>query len=249
MTSAERIEYRGWTIEVQRKAFRRSLSITLKPGRPLMIKTSLLTSFRTICEFIDSREEWIRKHLGRFDEQAKLLPSASLTAGGRYPFFGRELELKPVLTPLEKIFFSATDTELLLHVPVTRWRALGEDLSFAHEKLRDFYRREAGRDLIARVERWASQTGLRPTGVTVREARARWGSCHPRGSISLNWRLAVYRPEVIDYVVVHELAHLRHMNHSRHFWELVESILPEGRALGREIRDQHRLSDFLENRR
>jgi len=67
-------------------------------------------------------------------------------------------------------------------------------------------------------------------------ARTRWGSCSAQGGIRLNWRLIHLPPAIVDYVVVHELAHLRHMNHGPRFWALVESVCPEYRALRAELR-------------
>lgn len=241
----ERIEYRGWTVEVQRKAFRRSISIILRPHKPVIVRAARLTPLRTILEFVDTRAEWIEKHLAAFREQEKTLPARTLNEGDVYPFRGRALRLKAVLTPLNQVFVSAVDDELRVHLPATLYRERAGDLSFARPMLRDFYRREGARFLKERAAHWAALTGLRPSSVGVREARTRWGSCNRHGRVSLNWRLMVFRPEVIDYVIVHELSHLRHLDHSKNFWGLVESILPESATLAREIRDQHRLSDFL----
>lgn len=112
--------------------------------------------------------------------------------------------------------------------------------------MRKFFERAGEEHLRKRVAHWAEETGLRPSRVKIKETKSRWGSCSPDGVVALNWRLVVYRPEIVDSVVVHELCHLKHMNHSKKFWSLVESFLPESPKLTREIRDQYRVSDFLE---
>lgn len=77
-------------------------------------------------------------------------------------------------------------------------------------------------------ERWEREMGLRPSAVTVRDMSSRWGSCHPvTRRISISFRLAQYPEECTDYVVVHELAHLRHANHGPEFWALVERYFPD----------------------
>jgi predicted metal-dependent hydrolase len=107
---------------------------------------------------------------------------------------------------------------------------------------------DAGRRLLqhwvqnqarARLEPWLRQVALELdagiTRVSIRRQRTRWGSCSSRGSISLNCCLMFQRPEVVKYLFTHEIAHLRHMNHSPRFWRLVESLEPDFRKLDREL--------------
>lgn len=88
--------------------------------------------------------------------------------------------------------------------------------------------REAAKEYIPkRAAYFAELTGGSYSRITIREQRTRWGSCSGRGTLSFNWRLMLAPPAVLDYVVVHELCHLTHMNHSREFWQLVECVLPD----------------------
>ncbi len=99
----------------------------------------------------------------------------------------------------------------------------GADLEGAAER---WYRAQARRHLGALVDDWAARIGVTPTGLSVRGQRSRWGSASARGVIALNWRLMLAPARVGEYVVVHELAHLVHMDHSPRFWALVESHWP-----------------------
>lgn len=84
------------------------------------------------------------------------------------------------------------------------------------------------REIIpARVAHFSRIMGLTPTGLRITSARTRWGSCSAKNSLNFSWRLMDYPPEAIDYVVVHELAHIAHHDHSREFYALVASILPD----------------------
>ena len=85
----------------------------------------------------------------------------------------------------------------------------------------------AAKEFPPRVFELAAQHGLRAQRVTVRDQRSRWGSCSRRGTISLNWRLIQAPQFVRDYLILHELAHLREMNHSSRFWHLVEQLCPD----------------------
>jgi predicted metal-dependent hydrolase len=90
--------------------------------------------------------------------------------------------------------------------------------------------RQAVRELVAMlIEEEAPEIGVQPARVQIRDQRSRWGSCSTRGTLSFNWRLVLAPFDVLDYVVVHELCHLREPNHSRRFWRLVEQRRPEWR--------------------
>jgi predicted metal-dependent hydrolase len=91
--------------------------------------------------------------------------------------------------------------------------------------------RQAVRELVATlVDDEAPTIGVKPQRIQIRDQRSRWGSCSTRGTLSFNWRLVLAPFEVLDYVVVHELCHLREPNHSRRFWKLVEQRRPDWRA-------------------
>jgi len=89
------------------------------------------------------------------------------------------------------------------------------------------YRDAARTKITARVEYFHSITGGHYTSITIRDQKTRWGSCSSRGTLSFNYRLIFAPGKVLDYVVVHELCHLTHMDHSENFWNMVRSIMPE----------------------
>jgi predicted metal-dependent hydrolase len=101
--------------------------------------------------------------------------------------------------------------------------------------LREWLVRAALERLEPRVASIAQANGIRFARVSLRRQRSRWGSCSVRGTISLNACLLFQRPAVVDYLIVHELTHVRHMNHSARFWQSVESVCPDWRALDREL--------------
>ncbi|HEY6123837.1 MAG TPA: SprT family zinc-dependent metalloprotease [Steroidobacteraceae bacterium] len=111
--------------------------------------------------------------------------------------------------------------------------------AFTHGKLRTALRawlmRMARQRLAPRVAAIAAATGVSFSQVSVRRQRSRWGSCSARGTISLNCCLLFQRPEVVDYLIVHELMHVKHMNHSARFWQAVERHCADWRALDREL--------------
>jgi predicted metal-dependent hydrolase len=97
---------------------------------------------------------------------------------------------------------------------------------FLPRRVLDFLRLEARRRLAAAALAKASLHGLHARRVVVKDTRTRWGSCTADGTLMFSWRLVMAPPEVQDYVVAHEVAHLRHMDHSTRFWALVEMLTP-----------------------
>jgi MAF protein len=94
----------------------------------------------------------------------------------------------------------------------------------------------ARRVLPARTGEWADRIGVRPTKISVGNARKRWGSCKTDGSIRYTWRIMLGDDRVMDYLIVHELAHLKNMNHSKRYWSVVESVLPDYKQRRKELR-------------
>ena len=98
------------------------------------------------------------------------------------------------------------------------------------EEERAAYIRRAREELPGKVAKYAAVMGLYPTGITITGAEHRFGSCSAKNRICFSWRLMGYPEEAIDYVVVHELAHIRHKDHSKAFYACVEQVLPDWRA-------------------
>ena len=104
-----------------------------------------------------------------------------------------------------------------------------EHLPVVREEDKPYYVKQAKAILPAKIEQYARRMGVRPTGLTVTSAKTRFGSCSGKNRLSFSWRLMAYPETAVDYVVVHELAHIRYKDHSRAFYGFVESILPDYR--------------------
>ena len=103
-------------------------------------------------------------------------------------------------------------------------KPLSADLS---ESKRNVYIRKAKETITKRVSYFARLMGVSYRNITIREQKTRWGSCSSEGNLNFHWKLVLMPPEVLDYVVVHELAHRKEMNHSRKFWAEVKNVLPD----------------------
>jgi predicted metal-dependent hydrolase len=103
-------------------------------------------------------------------------------------------------------------------------------------KVIQWYKKQAALDFSRRLEILAAKLGVATPPLTLSNAQSRWGSCNSRGEVRLNWRLLQAPPHIINYVICHELAHLKQMNHSARFWAVVEQLFPNYKAAEKELK-------------
>jgi predicted metal-dependent hydrolase len=243
----EKILFSKWEVEVHRRLFRRSVSIYLYPNKPIKVVANQSTSVKVITDFLISKQNWIEKNFARLAEFKQQNPEKKIKVSEKFPFLGKELQFKVVITLNQKTFVSMSEDHLLFHIPRNDWSAdtpLQEHPS-ALKEIRIFYKREAIKILSERLRFWSGQMNLYPAQVKFREQRTRWGSCSSRKVINLNWRLVVFPIEIIDYVLIHELAHLQHMNHSEKFWSLVGKYKSHYPELIKALRKSQSQTEFL----
>lgn len=209
---------RDRTIEVavRESARSRRLRINVSVGKPAEVVVPPGTADRTIDREIERHREWIARKTAEMEALAnrRLL---GLDRPG-VVWLGGE----PV--PVHRSGGIRSQASLRRGFLVVSGPREG-----APDAAERWYRREARRRIEWAVRREAPLLGVSPGRVSVRDPRTRWGSCSSDGALSFSWRLLVAPPEVLDYVVVHELCHLRFLDHSRRFWKLVETRRPHWR--------------------
>ena len=112
----------------------------------------------------------------------------------------------------------------------------GSETAHIEQAVSNWYRQEAEQFFVLRASHYAPLLNVVPRAVKLSEAKTQWGSCTAQGSVRLHVQLIKLPPRLIDYVVVHELAHLRELNHSAAFWQLVESVCPDFASLRNELK-------------
>ena len=233
-------------MQIQRTPFRRTLTILLSADGPIRVRTGLMTSQKSILDFLNLKKKWIQKNLERYREVQLKRPKPLLKHGDLFPFMGKNLRLHCVLTPNAKTFFSLHEDLILLHIPAAQWSKDSRQLIFPWmDQLIRFYEKEARQRIAERVAFWSQKTQLIPSKLKFRAPKTRWGSCSSQKVLNLNWKLIVFSPETIDYVVIHELAHLKYLNHSEQFWNLVESHCPHYKQCEKELKADHFKTSFL----
>ena len=217
----EKINYLNTTFTVVRKRQRRTLSIKLSPHRPPEILTNLKISPKILVDFLMSKHEWIEKNLNKMNLIQSQQHRPQFKEGELFSFLG---EMKYFTFNLssknKKIKLIHEDGFISCDMPTG---SLPEETKL-RAALIQFYKKEASSYLIERAKVLAAELNLMPSQIKIQTARSRWGSCNSRGIINLNWKLILFSVPLIDYVIIHELCHLKHMNHSQDFWKLVRSF-------------------------
>ncbi len=193
---------------------RRTIAIIVQNDGCVIVRAPLRAPERTIRAFLERKSAWIVKKQA---EMAQRMPLSEkrFQAGERFPLLGREIPLRVVERQKTALTFDGAFV-------------LAKDcLPRAAQAFEGWYRAEARRVLSERVAWYAAEFGFRYQKIRITSARTRWGSCSVKGTLSFPWRLVMAPPEVIDYVVVHELVHLKVPNHSRTFWAEVAARLPD----------------------
>ncbi|MFC6633159.1 M48 family metallopeptidase [Microbulbifer taiwanensis] len=184
-------------------------------------------------QFLQENIEWVRAQLLRADERAAQVPVYRYRFGESFPWLGRRLPLQRA----QRSGDSGIDEAINLYS-----RSRDPDESQLQTALQRIYQREALALLTEKSQRLAEKLELDVSSVRVRRTRSKWGHCSIRGELQYNWLVCLAPEPVVDYLVAHEVCHLRHHNHSRAFWLLVESVCPRYRELRRWLRDNgHRL--------
>lgn len=117
------------------------------------------------------------------------------------------------------------------------WVPYEADYEYRREQLEKWYRKEAALIFQEKAEEFAARLQVSFCDIRIKDQKSRWGSCSSKRNMNFNWRLLMAPEPVCDYVIIHELCHLVHMNHSADFWQLVESICPDYRQYKRWLRD------------
>ena len=234
MTERGEIRYGDSRIayEVVRSTRRRkTIEVTVDAPGVVTVAAPADTPHEHIEATVRRRAGWIIKHDG---EAAAALPPRRFVSGESLPYLGRSVPLTVHPVDGKKVDIRFHHWQFDVGVPgLLEGDERGEVVRTAFE---DWYRDRAALTLPPRVERVASLLGVRPTRILVRGQRKRWASCAPDGTLRFNWRAVMAPPALVDYIVAHELAHLRVRGHGPEYWAVVAQAVPDYRRRREQLR-------------
>ena len=247
-TDVETMVFRDREIQVRRQPRKRNLSLSLRPDGRIRV-TAPKSASRTVIEsFLIMQNGWLENNLSRFSQLRSCYPVREYREGEEFPMLGRSLTLSFRAGTTAR--FDLDGDRLIAEIPAGEWASFNPAAPH-HElgpRLRALYM-EVGKQLLrSRMKIYSERMDLEPSALRFGSQRTRWGSCSWNRTISLNWRLVVAPIEVVDYIVVHELSHLKHYNHSPKFWALVAQYMPDYKTHSRWLSLNQYEGDFLAKR-
>jgi predicted metal-dependent hydrolase len=209
------------SVQVIHSSRRKTALLTVEDGHVQIIVPSTVSDER-VKQIIHKRAAWIRQKL-YLNSLVKTSKPKEFVNGESFPYLGKNYRLK---------FVRASESKLcmkngFLEVTIPRSGSIAKHQSKAKELLVEWYQSHAEEKFLTKANRIMKQLGVTPTKISVRDFKSRWGSCSVRGDISFNWRVIMAPNRVIDYVVVHELAHLVAHDHSDKFWKTIRKMIPD----------------------
>jgi hypothetical protein len=213
------------SVRVRESARATTARIIVGPRRPLEVIVPRGIGDAEVDDFLERKRSWVERKVATARDIAARPPQLGLERPGSVWLAGEEL-------PVER----QNGVRSMATVSDGRLLVSGSELG-ASGAVERWYRREARRRVEDVLVREAGRLGLEYRSVGIRDPRTRWGSCSRKANLSFSWRLAAAPPEVLEYVVVHELCHLREPSHQKPFWRLLGAVRPGWEEQARWLRE------------
>lgn len=210
---------------------RRSIGISVHPDSSVIVRVPFLTSLKTISRIVREKYSWVLKHRDNYRKLDNNPVNKSYITGEIHLFHGNQSVLK--IEKSDKPYVSFYDNTIELGTEKT------DDTVLIKKLLYKEYKKEALKyfpELFIKVLRENENQMFKPGGLIIRTMKRRWGSCSNKGKITLSTELIKLSDLYIEYVITHELCHLKHHNHGPHFYKLLSEVFPEWKTVRKELR-------------
>jgi len=210
---------------------RRSISLEINQYGRLTVRAPHHAPDEEIYSLINSKKTWIIEKQNQAYQKMQEAPPKHFIEGEQFLYLGKTYPLQIIDQQLEPLVLNG------------RFLLAAGNQANGMQIFEKWYREQAARVIKPRTSELAEQYGFSYKIIRINGAKTRWGSCGPKGSLNFPWRLVMAPGDVIDYVIVHELVHLRIRNHTRRYWQSVKEIMPDYKQRLNWLHDNgHRLS-------
>jgi len=205
---------------------RKVLSLYVDPRGQLIVRAPLGMSDKRIFDFVKSKEEWIANRRRQIMQNSYL--NQNVLTYQTFYFLGEELT--PVVSNSAKVITKSGNVLLLPQ------KIVSQGVDKTQKKIKKWMMENAKIIIEQRATYFSQRLKLRHASISINNNKTRWGVCDKQGNIILNWRTVMLPANLLDYILVHEFCHLLEFNHSKQFWAVVESILPDWKATRRHLK-------------
>ena len=213
------------------KGKRKNIYLQIKNGK-VIVKVPYYVTNKQIEEIVYKKYNWIQKSLEKYNQKNNELKKYQ--EGEIYKILGKEYILKINYEETNQIKVDITDCNIIINLPFTY--KMEPNLSNKIEKIiNKMYMQIIQKQLDYTMKKVTNMVGLAPKKYRVRDMKSAWGSCSSTKNISIALKLIEYSPKAFEYVVLHEVCHLKHMNHSKQFWQMVEGYMPDYKKYKKEL--------------
>ncbi len=215
---SETLQFDDLVFEVRRGPRRKTLGLTVDRDGELVVHAPQSASEDELRKWVNRKLLWVHQKLAQKQEMNSAVRTPEFVSGESFYYLGKNYRLR-VLDKGDVAFWFDGDRFFLRR----------GDLADAVQHFRKWYLKTGTPWLASRVSTWESRVNVKPSQIRVSDLGFRWGSCGKNNVVHFNWRLLQLPVRLIDYVIVHELAHLLEHNHTREFWRILDRTLPDWR--------------------
>ncbi|MBB4197014.1 hypothetical protein CCR94_23415 [Rhodoblastus sphagnicola] len=209
---------RRFRVAIKRLASARRFTLRVRAAtRDVVLTMPARSNLRDAEGFVQRHAEWIAHRLARLPDRQSFDPDVEIPFRGAPHMLVHCDHARP-MAGAGPVWIDASRTPAAIC-------ANGDPAHF-ERRITDFFRREARREIEDAARRHVAAVGRAPISISLKDTTSRWGSCSAKGALNFSWRLILAPPFVLDYLVAHEMAHLRHHNHSDQFWSLTKTLCP-----------------------
>ena len=210
---------------------KRTISLQISDNSELVIAAPYFTPVAEINRFVQEKQNWIHKTIQKRKEDSINNKAKEYINGEMFYYLGESFPLETFFEQNERKGLVFWGNRFYLNTA----DAAEEGISY----FASWYKKKAKIHFRQRVDFYSHELNLRAKSVKITSANKRWGSCSADDNLSFSFRLIMAPPDIIDYVIVHELMHIKEKNHSAAFWKLIEAIMPEYKIHRRWLKDNN----------
>ena len=236
MSSEQKLNLDGIPITFYRSKKAKNINISIRPFKGVRVAVPRLASFRQAKQFVVIRKHWIEKHAA----QMKQFEDRQTVFNWDTQFKTKYRTLNLIKSKIDVISYNYTENQLVVQIPESESILNSDVQDFIVNAIEKTYRLEAKAYLPNRVEKRAKTYDLVYKKVKINNAKTRWGSCSSENNINLSLQLMRLPDYLIDYVILHELAHTKVKNHSTQFWNFLDALTEnKAKKLDKELKSYY----------